>query len=50
MRGACTWHQWRDNILNGYNNDTEDNLEELLDDYVYAFYALSFWGLCSKYF
>ena len=31
LRGACTWHQWRDNILNGYNNDTEDNLEALFD-------------------
>ena len=44
MRRTKTWNEWRDNIRNTYDNDTEDNLEELLDDYVYAFYALSFWG------
>lgn len=29
MRGACTWHQWRDNLRNTYDNDTEEFLNEL---------------------
>jgi len=31
LRYRRTWDTWRNNILNGYNNDTEDNLEALFD-------------------
>ena len=31
LRYKRTWNTWRNNILNGYNNDTEDHLEELFN-------------------
>ena len=34
MRGACTWHQWRDNLIRLYENPTETLLHELFNNWV----------------
>ncbi len=33
LRDTSSWNEWKDNIKNRYDNDTEDNLEQIFRAY-----------------